>query len=88
MQQQSYFVCFCVIVMCPLYQTKVDRAFDGGPDHEVLVNAFNASLTRRDLKVIESSGEPNDLPRKTNLCPEEIPREDIVPPPPRANSPP
>lgn len=54
-RQSVLLVCFGVIAMCPLYlcQIKVDRAFNGGPDHEVLVNAFNASLTRRDLKVID-----------------------------------
>ena len=29
----------------------MDRAFNGGPDLEVLVKAFNADITRRDLRV-------------------------------------
>ncbi|CAM9747425.1 unnamed protein product [Ectocarpus sp. 13 AM-2016] len=41
-------------------EREVDRAFNGGPDHEVLVNAFNASLTRRDLKCLRPYTWLND----------------------------
>jgi len=36
---------------------KVDHAFNSGPELEVLVKAFNADITRRDLRVgLESRG--------------------------------
>ncbi|CBN77616.1 conserved unknown protein [Ectocarpus siliculosus] len=41
-------------------EREVDRAFNSGPDHEVLVNAFNASLTRRDLKCLRPYTWLND----------------------------
>ena len=42
--------------------SQVDEAFDGGPLQEVLVNAFNTKLTRKDLIVSHPGADFNCCP--------------------------